>query len=223
MNPDEARPAASDAVSTPARRAARIDERLAALYPATPVPLDHSSPYTLLVAVLLSAQCTDKRVNQQTPGLFARADTPQKMVLLTVAEIDAHVRPCGLAPRKAQAIHRLSELLLEKHGGEVPRTFAELEELPGVGHKTASVVMAQAFGVPAFPVDTHIHRLAKRWKLTEGKNVEQTERDLKKLFPKARWNALHLQIIFYGRGHCTARGCDGKSCLLCAEMFPGKG
>lgn len=206
---------------TSAQRAAWIDARLAALYPETPVPLDHTSPYTLLVAVLLSAQCTDKRVNLQTPGLFAKADTPQKMVRLPVAEIDAHVRPCGLSPRKAQAIHRLSEILIEKHHGEVPRTFEELEELPGVGHKTASVVMAQAFGVPAFPVDTHIHRLAQRWKLTpSGASVERVEADLKRLFPQEHWNKLHLRIIFYGREHCSARGCDGMSCILCREMFP---
>jgi endonuclease-3 len=202
-------------------RAALIDLRLAELYPQTPIPLDHSSPYTLLVAVLLSAQCTDKRVNLQTPGLFAKADRPEKMVRLSVEEIDAQVRPCGLAPRKAQAIRRLSELLIEKHGGEVPRSFAELEALPGVGHKTASVVMAQAFGVPAFPVDTHIHRLAQRWKLTPlGASVERVERDLKRLFPEAHWNALHLRIIFYGREHCTARGCDGRVCGLCRELFP---
>ncbi len=206
---------------TISERAEHIDQRLAGLYPETPVPLDHSSPYTLLVAVLLSAQCTDKRVNLQTPGLFAKADTPEKMVRLSVAEIDAHVRPCGLAPRKAQAIRRLSELLLERHGGEVPADFAALEELPGVGHKTASVVMAQAFGVPAFPVDTHIHRLAQRWKLTPlGANVERTERDLKRLFPEAHWNALHLRIIFYGREYCSARGCDGMVCPLCRELFP---
>lgn len=208
-------------MNTAAARAAHIDRRLEELYPDTPVPLDHTSPYTLLVAVLLSAQCTDKRVNLQTPGLFAKADTPWKMVRLSVEEIDSHVRPCGLAPRKAQAIRRLSEILIEKHGGEVPRSFAALEELPGVGHKTASVVMAQAFGVPAFPVDTHIHRLAQRWKLTRlGGGVEETERDLKRLFPEAHWNALHLRIIFYGREHCSARGCDGMTCLLCREVFP---
>lgn len=202
-------------------RAAHLDRRLAELYPTTPIPLDHTSPYTLLVAVLLSAQCTDKRVNLQTPGLFAKADTPEKMVRLSVEEIDSHVRPCGLAPRKAQAIRRLSEILLEKHGGAVPRTFAELEELPGVGHKTASVVMSQAFGVPAFPVDTHIHRLAQRWQLTPlGANVERTERDLKRLFPEAHWNALHLRIIYYGREHCSAHGCDGTVCPLCRELFP---
>lgn len=208
-------------MTTAVARAAHVDQRLAALYPETPIPLDHTSPYTLLIAVLLSAQCTDKRVNLQTPGLFARAATPTQMVRLSVAEIDAHVRPCGLAPRKAQAIHRLSELLLEKHGGEVPRTFAELEDLPGVGHKTASVVMAQSFGVPAFPVDTHIHRLAQRWKLTPlGASVERTERDLKRLFPEPHWNALHLRIIFYGREHCSARGCEGMTCPLCRELFP---
>ena len=205
-------------------RAAYIGQKLAALYPETPIPLDHKDAYTLLVAVLLSAQCTDKRVNLQTPGLFARADNPRDMAKLTVAEIDAHVRPCGLAPRKAQAIHRLSELLLENHGGEVPRTFAELEALPGVGHKTASVVMSQAFGFPAFPVDTHIHRLAQRWRLTKrGASVERTETDLKKLFPESEWNRLHLRIIFYGREHCTARGCDGHTCEICRTVNgPGK-
>jgi endonuclease-3 len=204
-------------------RAAYVDRRLAELYPETPIPLDHTSPYTLLVAVLLSAQCTDKRVNLQTPGLFAQADNPRDMVKLSVAQIDAHVRPCGLAPRKAQAIRRLSEILLDQHGGEVPRTFAELEELPGVGHKTASVVMSQAFGVPAFPVDTHIHRLAQRWRLTKaGADVVRTERDLKKLFPEAHWNALHLRIIFYGREHCTARGCDGLSCEICRTVNTGR-
>ena len=208
-------------MKTAAARAAYLDRRLAELYPETPVPLDHTSPYTLLVAVLLSAQCTDKRVNLQTPGLFAKADTAAKMVKLSVEEIDAQVRPCGLSPRKAQAIRRLSEILIEKHEGEVPRTFEELEELPGVGHKTASVVMAQAFGFPAFPVDTHIHRLAQRWKLTPlGASVERVEEDLKRLFPEAHWNKLHLRIIFYGREHCSARGCDGMSCLLCREMFP---
>lgn len=204
-------------------RAAYIDIRLAELYPETPIPLDHTSPYTLLVAVLLSAQCTDKRVNLQTPGLFAKADNPRDMVKLTVAQIDAHVRPCGLAPRKAQAIRGLSEILLEKHDGEVPRTFEELEELPGVGHKTASVVMSHAFGVPAFPVDTHIHRLAQRWRLTKaGGSVEQTERDLKKLFPRDHWNPLHLRIIFYGREHCTARGCDGLTCEICRTVNAGR-
>ncbi len=207
---------------TRAERAAHVDRRLEELYPETPIPLDHRDPYTLLVAVLLSAQCTDARVNTVTPALFKLGDTPEKMARVPVEKIKEIIRPCGLSPRKSQAISDLSKILVEKHGGEVPQNFADLEALPGVGHKTASVVMAQAFGVPAFPVDTHIHRLAKRWKLTEGKNVEQTERDLKKLFREERWNRLHLQIIFYGRGHCTARGCDGKSCLLCGEMFPGK-
>ena len=201
-------------------RAAYIDRRLAELYPRTPVPLDHTDPYTLLIAVLLSAQCTDKRVNLTTPALFRLASTPAQMVKLSVAEIDAIVRPCGLAPRKAEAIRGLSEILLECHGGQVPRTFAELETLPGVGHKTASVVMAQAFGVPAFPVDTHIHRLAQRWKLTNGRSVAQTEKDLKTLFPREHWNALHLRIIFYGREHCTAHGCDGTVCEICRTLFP---
>ena len=209
--------------SNPSARAAYVDRRLAELYPETPIPLDHTSPYTLLIAVLLSAQCTDKRVNLQTPGLFAKADNPHDMVKLTVAQIDAHVRPCGLAPRKAQAIRRLSELLIELHRGEVPRTFAELEALPGVGHKTASVVMSQAFGVPAFPVDTHIHRLAQRWRLTKaGADVVRTERDLKKLFPESHWNALHLRIIYYGREHCTARGCDGMTCQICRTVNAGR-
>ncbi|GAB1487579.1 endonuclease III [Opitutaceae bacterium] len=205
---------------TAADRAAHVDRRLAELYPETPIPLDHRDAYTLLIAVLLSAQCTDKRVNLVTPALFARAATPEAMVKLSVKDIDAIVRPCGLAPRKAEAIHGLSRILLERHGGRVPQTFAELEELPGVGHKTASVVMAQAFGVPAFPVDTHIHRLAKRWRLSNGSSVEQTERDLKRLFPESHWNQLHLRIIFYGREHCTARGCDGHTCELCATFSP---
>jgi endonuclease-3 len=211
---------ASSPFSTREARAAYIDRRLAELYPQTPVPLDHTNAFTLLIAVLLSAQCTDKRVNLTTPRLFALADTPARMVRLTVAEIDGIVRPCGLAPRKAEAIHALSQILIEKHGGEVPRTFEELEALPGVGHKTASVVMAQAFGVPAFPVDTHIHRLAQRWRLTNGRNVVQTETDLKKLFPREHWNALHLRIIFYGREHCTAHGCDGTKCEICRTLFP---
>ncbi len=200
-------------------RARHIHRRLDALYPETPIPLDHRDAYTLLVAVLLSAQCTDVRVNQVTPALFALADNPRDMMKVPVEEIRAIIRPCGLSPRKSAAISELSEILVTQHGGEVPADFEALEALPGVGHKTASVVMAQAFGVPAFPVDTHIHRLATRWKLTAGKNVEQTERDLKKLFPRESWNKLHLQIIFYGREHCTARGCDGKSCLLCRELF----
>lgn len=203
-------------------RAAYIDRRLAELYPNPAIPLDHRDAYTLMVAVLLSAQCTDKRVNLTTPKLFALADTPEKMVGLTVEEIDAIVRPCGLAPRKAKAIHALSALLVAKHGGKVPRTFEELEELPGIGHKSASVVMTQAFGVPSFPVDTHIHRLAQRWKLTSGRSVEQTEADLKKLFPREHWNPLHLRIIYYGREHCTAWGCDGTRCEICRELFPAR-
>lgn len=207
---------------TKAERAAYIDRRLAELYPETPVPLDHRDPFTLVVAVLLSAQCTDKRVNQVTPALFALADTPEGMARVPVAKIRSIIRPCGLSPQKAKAIAGLSRLLLDRHGGAVPRTFAELEELPGVGHKTASVVMAQAFGVPAFPVDTHIHRLAERWGLSNGRNVEQTERDLKKLFPREHWNRLHLRIIFYGREHCTARGCDGATCEICRTVHPNR-
>jgi endonuclease-3 len=205
------------------QRADHVRLRLQELYPTTPIPLDHKDPYTLLIAVLLSAQCTDVRVNQVTPALFALADHPYQMMQVPVATIQAVIRPCGLSPRKSAAISELSKLLVEHHGGEVPQDFAALEALPGVGHKTASVVMAQAFGVPAFPVDTHIHRIATRWKLTSGKNVTETERDLKKLFPRDAWNRLHLQIIFYGREHCTARGCDGKRCLLCRELFPPRG
>jgi len=200
------------------QRADHLLRRLEELYPETPIPLDHKDSYTLLVAVLLSAQCTDVRVNQVTPALFALANNPRDMMRVPVEKIREVIRSCGLSPRKSAAISELSKILVEKHGGEVPQDFEALEALPGVGHKTASVVMAQAFGVPAFPVDTHIHRLAKRWKLSAAKNVEQTERDLKKLFPRESWNKLHLQIIFYGREHCTARGCDGKSCLLCEEV-----
>ena len=195
-----------------------ILNRLEELYPETPIPLDHTDPYTLLIAVLLSAQCTDVRVNQITPKLFKRASTPKKMVTVPVNEIEDIIRPCGLAPRKSKAISELSQILLDKYKGEVPQSFEALEELPGVGHKTASVVMAQSFGVPAFPVDTHIHRLAQRWGLTAGKNVEQTEEDLKKVFPRDKWNKLHLQIIFYGREHCTARGCDGLQCDICSSL-----
>jgi len=204
---------------TKQQRADHVRRRLEELYPKTPIPLDHKDAYTLLVAVLLSAQCTDVRVNLITPALFARADNPHDMMNVPVDEIREIIKPCGLSPAKSRAISGLSKILVEKHGGEVPANFEDLEELPGVGHKTASVVMAQSFGVPAFPVDTHIHRLATRWKLTPGKNVVQTERDLKKLFPRDAWNKLHLQIIFYGREHCTARGCDGKRCLLCQELF----
>lgn len=200
-------------------RAHHIHRRLDELYPETPIPLDHQDAYTLLIAVLLSAQCTDVRVNLVTPALFQLADNPFDMAKIPVETIQAVIRPCGLSPRKSAAISMLSKILVEKYSGEVPADFAALEELPGVGHKTASVVMAQAFGVPAFPVDTHIHRLAKRWKLSPGKNVIQVERDLKKLFPRDSWNKLHLQIIFYGREHCTAPGCDGKSCPICSELL----
>lgn len=213
---------ANSPYSSREERAAFVDMRLAELYPNPAIPLEHKDAYTLLVAVLLSAQCTDKRVNLTTPALFALADTPEKMARLTVSEIDAIVRPCGLAPRKAQAIHALSSLIVAKHGGEVPRSFEELEELPGIGHKSASVLMTQAFGVPAFPVDTHIHRLAQRWKLTNGRNVVQTETDLKKLFPRERWNPLHLRMIYFGREHCTAWSCDGTKCQICRELFPGR-
>ena len=190
---------------TKKEKALYIIEELERLYPETPVPLDHNDAYTLLIAVLLSAQCTDERVNKITPALFARASNPTDMITLSVEEIRAIIRPCGLSPRKSEAIFQLSHILLDKHQGEVPQSFEDLEELPGVGHKTASVVMAQAFGVPAFPVDTHIHRLLTRWGITSGKNVEVTERDAKKLFPKEKWNKLHLQIIFYGREFSPAR------------------
>ena len=214
--------AAAADFSSRQHRADYVAKRLAELYPATPIPLDHRDAYTLLVAVLLSAQCTDKRVNLVTPHLWAIADNPADMARVPVENIQAIIRPCGLSPQKAKAIAGLSRLLVAQHGGEVPRTFAELEELPGVGHKTASVVMAQAFGVPAFPVDTHIHRLAQRWMLTSGRNVEQTERDLKKLFAPASWNQLHLRMIFYGREHCPARGCDGTVCEICRTLHPGR-
>lgn len=203
-------------------RAAWIADKLAELYPDPPIPLAHQDPYTLLVAVLLSAQCTDERVNKVTPALWQLADNPFDMAKIPAARIEQVIKPCGLSPQKAKAIHQLSNILVNEHGGEVPDNFADLEKLPGVGHKTASVVMSQAFGVPAFPVDTHIHRLAQRWKLTSGKNVTQTERDLKKLFPRERWNALHLQIIYYGREHCPARGCDGTRCLICRHCFPNR-
>jgi endonuclease III len=206
---------------TKVERARWIQQRLAELYPETPVPLDHSDAFTLLIAVLLSAQCTDVRVNQITPRLFGElGNTPQQLARCSVAEIEAVVKPCGLGPQKAKAIGQLSELLLRDHGGEVPADLVALEALPGVGHKTAQVVMAQAFGVPSFPVDTHIHRLAQRWKLTNGRSVLQTERDLKRLFPESAWNALHLQIIFYGREYCSARGCDGTVCEICRTLFP---
>lgn len=201
-------------------RAAIVHQRLDALYPEVPIPLEHADPYTLLVAVVLSAQCTDKMVNRVTPSLWKLADNPLAMSRQKVEAIQRIIQPCGLSPQKSKAIQGLSKILVEVHGGQVPQDFEALEKLPGVGHKTASVVMAQAFGVPAFPVDTHIHRLAQRWGLTNGKSVVQTERDLKKLFPEVSWNRLHLQIIFYGREHCTARGCDGTVCGLCKELYP---
>ncbi len=200
---------------TQRERAEFIARRLEELYGDPPIPLHHRDPYTLLVAVVLSAQCTDVRVNQVTKPLFVRAHTPRQMARLPVSEILSIIRPCGLAPRKAAAISQLSRILVEKYGGQVPQSFEALEDLPGVGHKTASVVMSQAFGIPAFPVDTHIHRLARRWRLSSGKNVVQTEADLKRLFPSTLWNRLHLQIIYYGREHCTARGCDGTRCEIC--------
>ena len=203
-------------------RAALVAERLEELYPQTPIPLDHRDPFTLLVAVLLSAQCTDKMVNTVTPALWRLADNPADMSRCEEADILEIIRRLGLAPRKAKAIKGLSRILCEEHGGEVPADFEKLEALPGVGHKTASVVMSQAFGVPAFPVDTHIHRLAQRWGLSSGKSVVQTESDLKKLFPQDRWNKLHLQIIFYGREYCTARACDGRVCPMCRELFPNR-
>jgi endonuclease-3 len=206
---------------TKTERAAWIARRLAELYPETPIPLDHQDAYTLLVAVVLSAQSTDVGVNKVTPRLWvAFGDTPAALARAPVEGIREIIRPVGLSPQKAKAIQELSRLIVERHGGQVPRTFGELEALPGVGHKTASVVMSQAFGVPAFPVDTHIHRLAQRWKLSAGKNVVQTENDLKRLFPADQWNQLHLRIIFYGRAHCTARGCDGTVCEICRTLFP---
>jgi endonuclease III len=203
---------------TAASRAAYIDRRLAELYPDTPTPLEHADPYTLLVAVVLSARCTDKKVNEITPILFARASNPADMAKVPVPEIRKIIRPCGLSPQKARAISQLSRILVEKHAGRVPESFEELEALPGVGHKTASVVMSQAFGVPAMPVDTHIYRLAHRWRLTKGKSVEQTERDLKALFPREHWNQLHLRMIFYGRAHCSAHSCDGTVCEICRTI-----
>ncbi len=199
-------------------KADEIAQILDNLYPTTPIPLEHDDPYTLLVAVLLSAQCTDVRVNQVTPKLFAKAATPYDMVLLDVSEIRDIIKPCGLSPRKSQAIFDLSQILIDKYDGIVPQSFEALESFPGVGHKTASVVMSQAFGVPAFPVDTHIHRLAQRWGLSSGKNVEITEGDLKALFPRDTWNKLHLQIIFFGREYCPARGHKVENCPICSKF-----
>lgn len=203
-----------------AERAQVVLERLNHRYPETPIPLDHSDPFTLLIAVLLSAQCTDKKVNEVTPALFAAGPTPKAMASLDETEIWSLIRQLGLAKTKAKHVRRLSDLLMSEHDGAVPDSFQALEALPGVGHKTASVVMSQAFGVPAFPVDTHIHRLAQRWGLSNGLSVAATERDLKRLFPKEHWNKLHLQIIFYGREFCSARGCDGTVCPICRELFP---
>ena len=199
-----------------------INKELEKLYPETPIPLDHHSTYTLLVAVLLSAQCTDVRVNQVTPELFSLADNPFDMALIKPSKIRKIIRPCGLSPKKSKAIAELSKILCNKYEGEVPESFDSLEALPGVGHKTASVVMSQGFNHPAFPVDTHIHRLAQRWRLSKGKNVKQTEQDLKKGFPMDDWNRLHLRIIYYGREHCTARGCDGRVCFICSEINKGR-
>ena len=205
---------------TRAEKAERIGKVLADLYPLPPIPLRHEDPFTLLVAVVLSAQCTDARVNLVTPGLFARARTPRAMAALPVRDIERAIRSCGLAPAKARNIRALSKLLVERHGGRVPSSFEDLEALPGVGHKTASVVMVQAFGQPAFPVDTHIHRLAARWGLSSGRSVEQTERDLKKLFPPEAWGAIHLQMIYFGREHCPARAHDPLGCPICSWAAP---
>lgn len=201
-------------------RADVIQQRLNEIYPETPVPLDHSDPFTLLIAVLLSAQCTDKKVNEVTPALFNAGPDPLAMAELEETEILGHIRQLGLAKTKARNIRKLSRILVGTYDGIVPASFEDLEALPGVGHKTASVVMAQAFGVPAFPVDTHIHRLAQRWGLSAGDNVQRTEKDLKTLFPEEAWNKLHLQIIFYGRQFCTARGCNGTVCPMCKELYP---
>ncbi|MAY84744.1 MAG: endonuclease III [Flavobacteriales bacterium] len=195
-----------------------VIHKLEKLYPEVPIPLDHTDSYTLLIAVLLSAQCTDERVNQVTPSLFAAANEPMGMAELEVEEIKEIIRPCGLSPQKSKAISNLSKILIEKHNGEVPDNFKDLEALPGVGHKTASVVMSQAFGYPAFPVDTHIHRLIYRWGLSTGKNVETTEKDCKRLFPKEKWNKLHLQIIFFGREYCKARPHEPSSCPICSQI-----
>ena len=201
-------------------RALIIKKILDKTYPRTPVPLNHKDTYTLLIAVLLSAQCTDERVNQITPALFKLAPNPKKMSQMSVDKIYEIIKPCGLGPQKSRAISKLSKILVKKYKGKVPNNFSDLEKLPGVGHKTASVVMSQGFGVPAFAVDTHIHRLAQRWGLTNGKNVKKTEEDLKKIFPKESWNKLHLQIIFWGREYCTARSCYGLECKICKSCYP---
>ena len=203
-------------------RASIVKDILDKFYPDTPVPLSHKDNFTLLIAVLLSAQCTDERVNQITPQLFSVASNPYQMSKIPVDKIFQIIKPCGLGPQKSKAISNLSKILVEKFKGIVPSDIIELEKLPGVGHKTASVVVSQGFGIPAFPVDTHIHRLAQRWGLTSGKNVKTTERDLKNLFPSNRWNKLHLQIIFYGREFCSAWGCDGTVCEICTKCYPNR-
>ena len=203
-------------------RASFISRKLNEIYPDIPIPLNHQNQFELLIAVLLSAQCTDERVNMVTPDLFAKAKNSLEMSELAVEEIYQMIRSCGLAPQKSRAISNLSKILIAKFDGEVPESFEQLEKLPGVGHKTASVVMSQGFGHPAFPVDTHIHRLAQRWRLTSGKNVTQTEKDLKRLFPQSSWNNLHLQIIYYGREHCPARGCFGLDCIICKACYPNR-
>ena len=195
---------------------------LDSIYPDTPIPLSHQNHYELLIAVLLSAQCTDERVNQVTPSLFSLANNPDMMIKLSSQKIYEIIKPCGLGPKKSKAIYDLSNILVKEYKSQVPESFEALESLPGVGHKTASVVMSQGFGHPAFPVDTHIHRLSQRWGLTNGKNVNQTEKDLKRLFPIENWNKLHLQIIFYGREYCTARGCDGTKCPICKACYPNR-
>ncbi len=201
-------------------RAFIISRELNKLYPEPPIPLDHKNPYTLLVAVVLSAQSTDKKVNELTKDLFEIADTPSKMMNLGVSNIYNHIKQLGLSKQKSKNTYLLSKMIIEKFDGKVPNTFEDLESLPGVGHKTASVIMSQVFKIPAFPVDTHIHRLSQRWGLTKGESVNQTEKDLKKIFPRSQWNKLHLQIIFFGREYCTARGCDGTKCFMCKRLFP---
>ena len=207
---------------TKAEKVTFVIDTLKRLYPQIPIPLDHKDPYTLLIAVLMSAQSTDVKVNQITPLLFEVADNPYDMIKLSVEEIREIIKPVGLSPMKAKGIHGLSQILIDKYDGRVPESIEALEQLPAVGHKTASVVVSQAFNIPAFPVDTHIHRLAQRWGLSNGRNVTQTERDLKKIFPEKHWNKLHLQIIFYGREHCTARGCDGRVCGICRALYPAR-
>jgi len=203
-------------------RAKIVKKVLDRVYPETPIPLNHKDTFTLLIAVLLSAQCTDERVNEVTPNLFSIASNPKDISKLSVEKIYQIIRPCGLGPQKSKAIHKLSNILIKKYNQKVPDNLKDLESLPGVGHKTASVVMSQGFGVPAFPVDTHIHRLSQRWGLTNGKNVRETEEDLKKIFPKLSWNKLHLQIIFWGREHCTAKSCFGLECEICKSCYPNR-